>query len=54
VGLVLSGLVVSAGELFLERGTALILPFWAAGVGSLVVTALVWGGIARGFAGISR
>lgn len=54
VGLVLSGLVVSAGELVLERGTALILPFWAAGLGSLGVTALVWRGIARGFAGISR
>jgi hypothetical protein len=42
LGLVLSGLVVSAGELFLPRGTALVLPFWAAGAG------------ARGFAGISR
>lgn len=54
LGLVLSGLVVSLGELFLPRGTALLLPFCAAGLGSLVVTALVWGGIARGFAGISR
>lgn len=54
LGLVLSGLVVSAGELFLPRGTALVLPFWAAGLGSLVVSGLVWGAIARGFAGISR
>jgi hypothetical protein len=54
VGLVLSGLVVSVGELFLDRGSALVLPFWAAGLGSLVVTGLVWGAIARGFAGISR
>jgi hypothetical protein len=31
----------------------LVLPFWAGGVGSLVVTGLVWGAIQRGFAGIS-
>lgn len=54
VGLVLSGLVVSLGELVLTRGAALVLPFWVAGVGSLVVTGLVWAAIARGFAGISR
>lgn len=54
VGLVLSGLVVQAGEQVLPRGTALVLPFWVAGVGSMVVTAVVWGRIARGFAGISR
>lgn len=54
LGLVLSGLVVSAAELFAPRGTALLLPFWAAGLGSLAVTVLVWRGIARGFAGISR
>jgi hypothetical protein len=46
--------VVSLGELFLSRGSALQLPFWAAGLGSLAVTLLVWRGIARGFAGISR
>ncbi|HEY6919545.1 MAG TPA: MFS transporter [Tabrizicola sp.] len=54
LGLVLSGLVVSAGELFLPRGTALVLPFWAAGAGSVLVAGVVWGRIARGFAGISR
>jgi predicted MFS family arabinose efflux permease len=54
LGLVLSGVVVSLGELFLTRDTALVLPFWAAGLGSLLVTCAVWGGIARGFAGISR
>lgn len=54
LGLVLSGVVVSLGELFLPRGMALQLPFWAAGLGSLAVTVLVWRGIARGFAGISR
>jgi MFS family permease len=54
LGLVLSGVVVSLGELFLSRGSALQLPFWAAGLGSLAVTLLVWRGIARGFAGISR
>lgn len=54
VGLALSGLVVSAGELFLTRSAALVLPFWAAGLGSMAVSVLVWGRIARGFAGISR
>lgn len=54
VGLILSGLVVSVGEVVLPRGVALQMPFWVAGVGSSVVTALVWTRIARGFAGISR
>jgi MFS family permease len=54
VGLVLSGLVVSLGEGFMSRGAALVLPFWVAGAGSLVVTGLVWGAIQRGFTGISR
>lgn len=54
LGLVLSGLVVSAGELVTSRGTALVLPFWAAGLGSVVVAILVWRSIARGFVGISK
>lgn len=54
LGLVLSGLVVSLGETFLPRESALVLPFWGAGLGSLAVTAVVWGAIRRGFAGISR
>nr|WP_276607122.1 MFS transporter [Rhodobacter sp. SY28-1] len=54
LGLVLSGLVVSLGEGLLPRGTALVLPFWVAGAGSLVVAALVWGRIRQGFAGISH
>ena len=54
LGLVLSGLVVSLGETFVARDLALVLPFWVAGMGSFGVAALVWGGIARGFAGISR
>lgn len=54
LGLVLSGLVVSLGEVSLPRSTALVLPFWVAGTGSIVVTVRVWGAIQRGFAGISR
>ena len=54
LGLVLSGLVVSLGETVLPRGAALVLPFWAAAIGSFVVTGLVWGGIRRGFAAILR
>jgi MFS family permease len=53
-GLLLSGLVVSIGELFLTRSAALVLPFWVAAAGSLLVAGAVWGRIARGFAGISR
>lgn len=54
LGLVLSGLVVSLAEVFVARGSALTLPFWVAGLGSVLVTGAVWGAIARGFAGISR
>lgn len=54
LGLVLSGLVVSLGETFVARDLALVLPFWVAGMGSFGVAAVVWSGIARGFAGISR
>ena len=53
VGLVLSGLVVSLGEMFVARSPALVLPFWVAGLGSVVVSVLVWRAIARGFAAIS-
>jgi MFS family permease len=54
VGLVLSGLVVSWGETAMPRSTALVLPFWVAGIGSSVVTLFVWSAIQRGFATISR
>lgn len=54
LGLVLSGVVVSLGELFLSRGTALVLPFWVAGAGSMLVAIPVWSAFQRGFAGISR
>jgi MFS family permease len=54
VGLVLSGVIVSLAELGLTRAEALVTPIWAAAGGSLVLILAVWGGIARGFAGISR
>lgn len=54
LGLVLSGLVVSLGEVFVARSPALALPFWVASLGSVAVSALVWRAIARGFATISR
>ncbi len=54
LGLVLSGVVVSLGEAFVTRGTALTLPFWVAGLGSTVVTLVVWAAIRRGFGAISR
>jgi MFS family permease len=53
VGLVLSGLVVSLAELVMPRGAALVWPFWAAGIGSTLLTFAVWRPIARGFAGRS-
>lgn len=54
LGLVLSGLVVSFGEVFVARDSALVLPFWVVGAGSVVATMVVWGAIQRGFEGISR
>ncbi len=54
LGLVLSGLVVSLGETVVAREAALVLPFWVAGLGSVVLAVVVWGAIGRGFAGISR
>jgi hypothetical protein len=53
LGLILSGAVVSLGEVFLSRGAALVLPFWAAALGSTVVTIVVWQAIRRGFAALS-
>jgi Transmembrane secretion effector len=54
VGLILSGFVVSWAEYFVTRQTALVLPFWVAGMGTGVLSWVVWGGIRRGFAGNSR
>jgi Major Facilitator Superfamily len=54
LGLILSGVVVSLGEFVATRGAALVLPFWGAGIGSAVLTVLVWRAIQRGFATISR
>jgi sulfite exporter TauE/SafE len=53
MGLVLSGVLVSLGETALPRGAALVLPFWAAALGSVGLTVVVWNGIRRGFDGIS-
>jgi len=53
LGRVLSGAVVSLDEMVLPRGTALVLPFWAAALGSTVVSIAVQRGIRREFAGLS-
>ncbi len=50
VGLVLSGVIISLAELALPRAGALVLPFWAAGIGSMVLTFAVRAAIERGFA----
>lgn len=52
VGLVLSGLVVRLGEVLLARETALTLPFWTAGMGSILLAFAVWRAIRRGFAAL--
>jgi MFS family permease len=52
VGLVLSGLVVRLGEILAARETALTLPFWTAGMGSILLALAVWGAIRRGFAAL--
>ena len=51
VGLVLSGLIVRAGEGPLTREVALTLPFWVAALGALMLTIVAWRGLGRGFAG---
>ena len=52
VGLVLSGLVVRLGEVHVAREIALTLPFWTAGMGSILLAFSVWGAIRRGFAAL--
>jgi Transmembrane secretion effector len=49
LGLLLSGAVVRLGEAMFARSDALTLPFWAAGLGSTVLTLVVWRAIRRGF-----
>jgi MFS family permease len=50
LGLILSGLVVSLAETGLPREVALTLPFWVAGIGSVLLAGAVWRAIPRGFA----
>lgn len=50
VGLVPSGLIVQLADGPMSRGTALILPFWVAALGALLLTLAAWRGLARGFA----
>lgn len=50
VGLVLSGVIVQLADGPLSRGTALVLPFWAAALGALALTLAAWRSLARGFA----
>ena len=50
VGLLLSGLIVQLADGPMARSTALVLPFWAAALGALVLTLIAWGHLARGFA----
>jgi MFS family permease len=52
LGLLLSGLVVSLGELSVPRGAALTFPFWMAGIGSILLAGAVWRAIPRGFAAL--
>ena len=51
VGLLVSGLIVRAGDGPLARDVALTLPFWAAALGAMLLTLAAWRGLARGFAG---
>ncbi|WP_309664709.1 MFS transporter [Tabrizicola sp.] len=50
VGLILSGLIVRLTEGPLPRDVALTLPFWAAALGAVALTAAAWRALGRGFA----
>jgi MFS family permease len=52
LGLALSGAIVRLAEGFVARDVALILPFWAAGLGAVVLTVLAWNALGRGFAAV--
>jgi MFS family permease len=52
LGLLLSGLIVRWAEGPLSREVALVLPFWVAAGGHVVLTALAWRPIGRGFAAL--
>lgn len=54
VGLVVSGVIVRLAEGVVAREVALVMPFWAAGLGALMLTGLAWGALGRGFAGLGR
>jgi len=50
LGLLLSGLTVTLAEALMTRDLALRLPFWVAGLGSILLSLSVWRAIRRGFA----
>lgn len=50
LGLLLSGVIVRLAEGMMSRDQALVLPFWVAAGGALVVTLLGWRALGRGFA----
>ncbi len=51
IGMIASGLLVRMGEGLMPREWALVLPFFAAGLGAIVLGAWGWRALARGFAG---
>jgi hypothetical protein len=50
LGLLFSGLLVSLAGRLVPRDVALTLPFWAAGLGSILLSLVVWRAIRHGFA----
>jgi len=50
VGLILSGLIVRLGEVFMARSDALVLPIYVAAIGGLLLTLAGWRALGRGFA----
>jgi hypothetical protein len=51
VGLIASGLIVRAGSAFAPREVALVVPFFVAALGALVLALVGWRALGRGFAG---
>ncbi|MEL6690034.1 MAG: MFS transporter [Pseudomonadota bacterium] len=54
IGLLVSGALIETAEPFLGREAAITVPFWAAAIGAVILTAAGWWPLGRGFAEVKR